>query len=409
MVELLQRARAVFHFFFRTLDLPLLGALCLLMVAGLAVLHSVDGPVHAQAMRYGAGLAALWGLSRLPVVELRAWSPWIYTLSLLPLLAVYVVGTGKYGQRWLNLGVFYLQPSELLKLSLLMMMAWYLHKQPLPPRPRAVLTAAVLIGGPAVLILLQPNLGTATLVTASGVFALLLAGLRWWWMAVALGGLSVAAPLAWFGLLRQYQKDRVLTFLYPENDPLGTGWNIIQSKIAIGSGGLHGQGRGQGTQATLDFLPEYTFPARVHHRLRLLGAGRGVRLGRRGSGAQPVPVRYRALPVDRQPIALWLLAPVGGHHRPGVLRLCAGQRRHDLRPAAGGGRADAADQLRRHLGGLAAGQFRAGHGRTTAPAGACHMGEVCAAVARAPMGKRFQVHTLSTRAGKSEKWRTDMK
>ena len=88
MVELLQRARAVFHFFFRTLDLPLVGALCLLMVAGLAVLHSVDGPVHAQAMRYGAGLAALWGLSRLPVVTLRAWSPWIYTLSLLPLLAV---------------------------------------------------------------------------------------------------------------------------------------------------------------------------------------------------------------------------------------------------------------------------------------------------------------------------------
>jgi len=258
MVELLQRARAVFHFFFRTLDLPLLGALCLLMVAGLAVLHSVDGPVHAQAMRYGAGLAALWGLSRLPVVELRAWSPWIYTLSLLPLLAVYVVGTGKYGQRWLNLGVFYLQPSELLKLSLPMMMAWYLHKQPLPPRPRAVLTAAVLIGGPALLILLQPNLGTATLVTATGVFALLLAGLRWWWMAVALGGLSMAAPLAWFGLLRQYQKDRVLTFLYPENDPLGTGWNIIQSKIAIGSGGMHGKGWGQGTQATLDFLPEYT-------------------------------------------------------------------------------------------------------------------------------------------------------
>lgn len=258
MVELLQRARAVFHFFFRTLDLPLLGALGLLMVAGLAVLHSVDGPVHAQAMRYGAGLAALWGLSRVPVVTLRAWSPWIYTLSLLPLLAVYVVGTGKYGQRWLNLGVFYLQPSELLKLSLPMMMAWYLHKQPLPPRPRAVLTAAVLIGGPAVLILLQPNLGTATLVTASGVFALLLAGLRWWWMAIALGGLSVAAPLAWFGLLRQYQKNRVLTFLDPAADPLGTGWNILQSRIAIGSGGLQGRGWGHGTQATLDFLPEYT-------------------------------------------------------------------------------------------------------------------------------------------------------
>jgi rod shape determining protein RodA len=100
----------------------------------------------------------------------------IYALSMLPLMAVYVIGTGKYGQRWLNLGVFYLQPSELLKLSLPLMMAWYLHRQPLPPSPRTVLTAAVLIGVPAVLILMQPNLGTATLVTASGVFALLLAG-----------------------------------------------------------------------------------------------------------------------------------------------------------------------------------------------------------------------------------------
>jgi rod shape determining protein RodA len=258
MVEHLQRLRAAFHFFLRTLDLPLLVALCLLMLASLAVLHSVQGPVQAQAMRYAAGLAAMWGLSRLPVVQLRVWSPWIYAVSLLPLAAVYVVGTGKYGQRWLNLGVFYLQPSELLKLSLPMMMAWYLQRQVLPPRPSVVLTAALLIGGPAVLILMQPNLGTATLVTASGMFALLLAGLQWRWVALALGGLAVAAPLAWFGLLRQYQKDRVLTFLYPENDPLGTGWNILQSRIAIGSGGLHGKGWGQGTQATLDFLPEYT-------------------------------------------------------------------------------------------------------------------------------------------------------
>jgi rod shape determining protein RodA len=258
MVEHLQRVRAAFHFFLHSLDLPLLVALCLLMLASLAVLHSVEGPVQAQAMRYAAGLAAMWGLSRLPVLQLRAWSPWIYALSLLPLLAVYVVGTGKYGQRWLNLGVFYLQPSELLKLSLPMMMAWYLHRQALPPRPKVVLVAALLIGVPAVLILLQPNLGTATLVTASGMFALLLAGLHWGWVALALGGVSVAAPLAWFGLLRQYQKDRVLTFLYPENDPLGTGWNIIQSRIAIGSGGMHGKGWGQGTQAALDFLPEYT-------------------------------------------------------------------------------------------------------------------------------------------------------
>lgn len=206
------------------------------MGAGTAVLHSVSGPVAGQAARFAGGLLAMWLLSRVSLLRLRAWTPAIYALSMLPLMAVYVIGTGKYGQRWLNLGVFYLQPSELLKLSLPLMMAWYLHRQPLPPSPRTVLTAALLIGVPAVLILMQPNLGTATLVTASGVFALLLAGLHWGWLATGAAGLAVAAPLAWFGLLRQYQKDRVLTFLDPAADPLGTGWNILQSRIAIGSG-----------------------------------------------------------------------------------------------------------------------------------------------------------------------------
>lgn len=242
----------------RTIDLPLLVALLILMGAGLAVLHSVSGPVTGQAARFAGGLLAMWLLSRVSLLRLRAWTPALYALSMLPLMAVYVIGTGKYGQRWLNLGVFYLQPSELLKLSLPLMMAWYLHRQPLPPSPRTVLTAAVLIGVPAVLILMQPNLGTATLVTASGVFALLLAGLHWGWVATGAVGLAVAAPLAWLGVLRQYQKDRVLTFLDPAADPLGTGWNILQSRIAIGSGGWQGRGWGQGTQATLDFLPEYT-------------------------------------------------------------------------------------------------------------------------------------------------------
>lgn len=178
----------------RTIDLPLLAALLILMGAGLAVLHSVSGPVGGQAARFAGGLLAMWLLSRVSLLRLRAWTPALYALSMLPLMAVYVIGTGKYGQRWLNLGVFYLQPSELLKLSLPLMMAWYLHRKPLPPSPRTVLTAAVLIGVPAVLILMQPNLGTATLVTASGVFALLLAGLHWGWVATGAAGLAVAAP-----------------------------------------------------------------------------------------------------------------------------------------------------------------------------------------------------------------------
>ena len=276
----------------RTIDLPLLGALLILMGAGLAVLHSVSGPVAGQAARFAGGLLAMWLLSRVSLLRLRAWTPAIYALSMLPLMAVYVIGTGKYGQRWLNLGVFYLQPSELLKLSLPLMMAWYLHRQPLPPSPRTVLTAALLIGMPAVLILMQPNLGTATLVTASGVFALLLAGLHWGWLATGAAGLAVAAPLAWFGLLRQYQKDRVLTFLDPAADPLGTGWNILQSRIAIGSGGWQGRGWGQGHAGHAGF------PARVHHRLCVLGAGRRVWLDRRGDAVRAVPVRGGALPVD---------------------------------------------------------------------------------------------------------------
>ncbi|MCL7715022.1 rod shape-determining protein RodA [Stenotrophomonas mori] len=243
---------------FRTLDLPLLGALLALMAVGLAVLHSIGGPVRSQALHFVLGLGTLWLLSRVALPRLRAWTPWLYAASMLPLLAVYVVGTGKYGRRWLNLGLFYLQPSELLKLGLPLMIAWYLHQRRLPPSPRTVAVSALLIGVPAVLILLQPNLGTATLVTASGVFALLLAGLHWGWVGAGLGGLAVAAPLAWFGLLRQYQKDRVLTFLDPAADALGTGWNILQSRIAIGSGGWQGRGWGRGTQATLDFLPEST-------------------------------------------------------------------------------------------------------------------------------------------------------
>jgi rod shape determining protein RodA len=180
----------------RTIDLPLLIALLILMGAGLAVLHSVSGPVAGQAARFAGGLASMWLLSRVSLLRLRAWTPAIYALSMLPLMAVYVIGTGKYGQRWLNLGVFYLQPSELLKLSLPLMMAWYLHRQPLPPSPRTVLTTTVLIGVPAVLILMQPNLGTATLVTASGVFALLLAGLHWGWVATGAAATPSKPPVS---------------------------------------------------------------------------------------------------------------------------------------------------------------------------------------------------------------------
>jgi rod shape determining protein RodA len=248
--------------FVRTLDWPLCVALAALMAIGLAVLYSAgnESPrlVMAQGVRYALGFAAMWALSRVPPKRLRNASPLFYGLSLLPLFAVLVIGTGRHGQHWINLGVFYFQPAELLKLSLPMMVAWFLNREALPPRVATVVATGLIIAIPTGLVLLQPDFGTAMLVASSGAFALFLAGLSWWWFIAAIGGVAAAAPAAWFWMLRPYQKDRILTFLDPESDPLGTGWNIIQSKIAIGSGGLTGQGWGQGSQAHLDYLPEHT-------------------------------------------------------------------------------------------------------------------------------------------------------
>lgn len=247
-----------------TLDWILCLALLALMAIGLAVLKSAGGAangdhlVMAQGVRFAIGLAAMWGISRISVLRLRAWTPLVYALSMLPLLAVFVLGTGKYGRQWLDLKLFYLQPAELLKISLPMMVAWYLHRMPLPPRIPTVLVSLVIIGVPTALIMLQPDFGTGVLIAASGVFVLLLAGLPWWWVGVGVGGVAAVAPVAWFWLLRPYQKDRIMMFLNPENDALGAGWNIIQSKIAIGSGGLGGKGWGLGSQSHLNFIPEQT-------------------------------------------------------------------------------------------------------------------------------------------------------
>ncbi len=268
MKTILRWIADLFLRFTRTLDWPMLLALLALMAVGLAVLHSAGSGnlalVKSQAARYGAGLGAMWLLSRLSPLLLRRVAPVAYLVSLLPLVAVLFIGTGRSGAHWINLGVFYFQPAELMKLSLPMMAAWYLNEHPQPPRLVHVLGAAAIIAVPTALILLQPDFGTAMLVLASGAFALYLAGLSWWWLgavsaaAVAGAGLALFAPMSWFPMLRPYQQDRILTFRDPGNDPLGAGWNIIQSKIAIGSGGLSGQGWGRGSQSHLDFVPEHT-------------------------------------------------------------------------------------------------------------------------------------------------------
>jgi rod shape determining protein RodA len=242
-------------------DLPLLLALLCVMLISLVVLASASGEnsrlVLSQGVRFAVGVGAMVLISRLPPGRLRLWTPLAYGGSLVLLALVFVFGSGRSANLWLNLGVFYLQPGELLKLSVPMMLAWYLHSVPLPPRWGTLAVSAGIIGLPVAMIVLQPDLGTGMLVAASGAFALFLAGIAWWRIGLFAGLGLAALPVGWMFLM-PYQRDRILTFMNPESDPLGTGWNIIQSKIAIGSGGFSGKGWGQGSQAHLDFLPEHT-------------------------------------------------------------------------------------------------------------------------------------------------------
>jgi len=180
----------------------------------------------------------------------------LFGIGIVLLLAVLILGQiGKGAQRWLDLGFFRFQPSEMIKITTPMMIAWYLSEHPLPPRAKQLFIATMLILLPTLLIAKQPDLGTALLVASSGAAVLFFSGLSWWLItaiAVTLAGLT---PVLWH-FMRDYQRDRVHTFLNPEADPLGRGYHIIQSKIAIGSGGIHGKGWLGSTQSKLDFLPE---------------------------------------------------------------------------------------------------------------------------------------------------------
>ncbi|MGO4703541.1 rod shape-determining protein RodA [Dyella sp. 2RAB6] len=244
------------------IDLPLAFGLLLLAVTGLVTLYSASGGsmgmITGQAARFVIGGMLLLLISRIPPSVLRGWTPWLYAGSVFLLLLVAGVGEIRSGsKRWLNLGVMSFQPSELLKLTVPMMVAWYLHPRQLPPSWKDIVTVAMLIGIPAGLIAEQPDLGTAVLVSGAGAFALFLSGMAWWKIGSLLAAVGGMVPVAWH-FLHEYQRNRVRTLLDPESDPLGNGWHIIQSQIAVGSGGLFGKGWQHGTQSRLDFLPEHT-------------------------------------------------------------------------------------------------------------------------------------------------------
>jgi rod shape determining protein RodA len=242
------------------MDGPLLGGLLLTCGLGLVVLYSAVGQdmdlLVQQSMRLFVALVAMFFVAQLPPDVLRRWTPWGYLFGLTLLVLVLVLGeVGQGAKRWLDLGIRF-QPSEIMKLAVPMMAAWYLHERQLPPRAGPMFIIAALILLPTALIAVQPDLGTAVLIGAAGFLVLVLAGMSIRLMIV-LGLLSIpGAMVLWNYVMADYQKQRVLTLLNPDSDPLGAGYNIIQSKIAIGSGGLFGKGWANGSQAQLEFLPE---------------------------------------------------------------------------------------------------------------------------------------------------------
>lgn len=243
------------------IDWPLLLALALLLVVGLLILYSAKqdvGLLFKQLARMGLASLLMIIVAQIPPKVYKKIAPWLYWPVLASLILVLLVGhISKGGQRWLDLWIIRFQPAELMKLAVPLMLARYLDEHLLPPTAKKLIIPAVLILIPVALIIKQPDLGTALLILSSSILALFFAGMSWKLITTLGGILTSCIPIGWF-FLYDYQRNRILTFLDPTRDPLGTGYQIIQSKIAIGSGGLYGKGWLQGSQSKLEFLPEST-------------------------------------------------------------------------------------------------------------------------------------------------------
>jgi rod shape determining protein RodA len=243
------------------LDGPLTGVLALIVCIGILVVYSASGQnikmVEHHLANIAIAVAALLALARLSTPQyLRLLTPVAYIIGVLLLVVVAVTGhIGKGAQRWLDIGFIRFQPSEIMKLAVPMMCAWYMHERPLPPTFLDLIVMGILIMIPTAMIVVQPDLGTALLIGASGLIVMLLAGMQFRIILISIPLLGGAAWGAWH-VIHDYQRQRILTFLNPETDRLGAGYHIIQSQIAIGSGGVFGKGYMNGSQAQLEFLPE---------------------------------------------------------------------------------------------------------------------------------------------------------
>ena len=243
------------------IDLWLFVPLLLLSMAGLVVLYSASGQsepmMTAQIRNLFIAFAVLLTTAQLRLETLKIVSPYVFALGLVLLVGVAFFGVGAKGaQRWLSLGFIRFQPSEIMKVAMPLAIAWWLSKKALPPTSKSLLIAAIMVAVPSFLILQQPDLGTSLLVASSGLAVIYMAGIQWRYILSLVLVALVSIWPAWVFVLKDYQKQRILTLFNPESDRLGAGWNIIQSKTAIGSGGWEGLGWTQGSQAQLDFLPE---------------------------------------------------------------------------------------------------------------------------------------------------------
>lgn len=243
------------------IDPILLLLLLVLTCFGLVVLYSASGQSEAMVKRqfvfFSIAYIAMFVVAQLDMQMVRRWSPWLYVFGIILLILVFYIGVGAKGaQRWISLGVVRFQPSEVMKIAVPIVTAAYFSTRSLPPKFREIIVSLFIIVLPAILIFKQPDLGTAILISASGLIVLFLAGLPWRYIIGTLMLIGASVWPMWHWVMKDYQKQRVLTLLDPEADRLGAGWNIIQSKTAIGSGGLQGKGLLNGTQSQLDFLPE---------------------------------------------------------------------------------------------------------------------------------------------------------
>lgn len=258
-----RHARPVYRFTSKSIyvDLPLLGLLLAVIAFGVLILYSASnqnmGMIFRQCVRLTFAVAIMLAFAAIPPHKYKLWTPGLYFFGLVLLIAVMIIGKiGKGAQRWLDLGLFRFQPSEIMKLAVPMMAAWYFDRKTLPVDIKELAIAALVIFIPAVLIARQPDLGTAIMVIFAGLSVIFLAGISFRILFALFTLLGLSIPLVWH-VMHDYQRQRIYTLFNPEQDPLGAGYHIIQSKIAIGSGGVFGKGWLVGSQSHLNFLPEH--------------------------------------------------------------------------------------------------------------------------------------------------------